>query len=153
MIDGLDKAQRAVQRQASREIDWFAPPGERHFDPASVVLAFAGLLLTSFLAGFTNAAKKTAENAGEQVFKWLAEQIRKLLSGQKPDAPQRGIDELAAEAPALARDLDGDSRRLYLFKAEDLLRRYLESSLPNDRAAAFSAEIRDAAVAYVLKTR
>jgi hypothetical protein len=57
-----------------------ADDSERHFDPASVAFAFAGILAASFLKGFVDAASKDFERLGIASYSALRTLLGKLRS-------------------------------------------------------------------------
>ncbi len=150
MIDGLREARLDVQRRLAPEMDWFTPPDERHFDPASAVAAVAGLLVSAFLAGFAAEAEKSLREAGRAAYRRLEALIRDALRGEPAPAAAE-LERLAEKAPALAGRMEPDRVRSFLEEAEATLRIHLEVSLPPDRAASLAAGIREAVVERVLR--
>ena len=142
MVQGFEEAQVAVQRHLAKDVDWFTPPGQRHFDPASVVFTFAGIMVTAFLAGFVEEAQKSAKEAGRRVYRRLEELVKDVFTGEE-DPNMDDLNVIAEQAPAIAKATHEENVLLYVKSVEDDLRIYLESHLPADKAASLAKVVRD----------
>ena len=149
-MEGFDGAQMVVQRALARDIAWFTPHGKKHFDPATFVLTLGGVLLTAFLAGFTEEAKDAAGRAGREAFRKLEEKVNILFTDKDP-VPEDDQEQLAEQAPIISRSADQKELLLYASRSEDGLRIYLETKLPKEKAAGLATVIRDAAVGHILE--
>ena len=149
MIDAVREARLDVQRRLAPEMDWFVPPDEKHFDPASAVVAVAGLLVSAFLAGFVAEAQESFREAGRAAYRRLEALVRDALRGEPAPDPA-DLDRLAEKAPALAERMEPERVRSSVEGAETTLRIYLETTLPPDRAASLAAAVREAVTGRVL---
>ncbi len=143
MIQGYDQAQLTVQRHLVKEMDWFTDPDERHFDPASAVVGFAGLLITAFLAGFVQEAQKKSKKAGVSVYQRLEERVKNIFCSNR-SIDTDDLDELAVQASKAVRAIDEKQMLIYLTTTEDKIKIYLESNLPSDRAFSLAKTVRQA---------
>lgn len=149
MIKGFEHAVSDVQANVAQEINWFTPTDKKHFDPVTTVIALTEVLLTAFLAGFTEEAKKSLEGAGRAVFRRLKELVTDIFGGKKV-LEKEDLNLLAREAPSLAQSADPDQLLIYVTQTEDRLRMYLEVNMPPDRAATLAATIRESAMQHIL---
>jgi len=133
-------AEFQVQKIVANEIDWFTPPGEKHFDPVSITVGFASALVAAFLAGFAEEAKNAANAAGKRTLKFLKGYIENMFKGQPVLVPEE-VEKLATEAPAIAAKLPTTEFKLYLSNVESGLKLQLECQLPPKKAATFAARI------------
>jgi hypothetical protein len=152
MIKGFDQATQEIEGDLATQISWLTPQGERHFDPATIVVTLAGVLLSSFLAGFTAEAKKAGKELGKATFRGLEAIVKNVFARAKNPEKEK-LDQLAREAPKLAARAKRDELMLYANRSEDMLRVWLEASMPADRAAALASKIRKAAVEHVLSEK
>ena len=148
-MKGFDQAVSQLQPTIAAEISWLTPDGERRFDPVSVVLTLGGVLLTGFLAGFTEEAKKVGKKAGKAAFHWLEGIVKDVFDGKKNPEKEK-LEELASEAPALAASAKPQEILLYAAQSEEGLRIWLQASMPPDRATALASKIREVALQSVL---
>ena len=150
IMEGFDGAQMVVQRALARDIAWLTPNGTKHFDPATFVLTLGGLLLTAFLEGFAEEAKDAAGQKGREAFRKLEEKVNILFTDKEP-VLENDQEQLAQQAPIIARSADQKDLLLYASRSENGLRIYLETKLPKEKSAELATVIRDAAVGYILE--
>lgn len=150
MIQDFEEAQLTIQRHVAKEIDWFIPSSERHFDPVSVIFTFAGILMTAFLAGFVDEAKGAAKKAGVHVYHRLEELVKDLLTN-KNSIKMGDLDDLAEQAPAIAQEIGKEQALSYMATVEVEIRTYFETNLPPDRAASLAKTMREALEPPLLK--
>jgi hypothetical protein len=143
MADLIDDAASAVQGRVARELDWFTPPGSKHFDPVSTVLGFASLLVTAFVAGFVDEALGTAKEAGRSTFRRLSGLVKQFFSEDEvPEYSERNV--LTDRVKELVETRDAASISVLLEHTENSFRAELSANLPPERAANLAAEIRTA---------
>jgi hypothetical protein len=113
MDSDLIAARDALVPDVSAASTWMAPPDQRNFIGLGVVEGIALVLVTQFLAGIQEQAKKEAKEAGVSVTKWAADQIRGLFSG-KPATPEEKSAEADAGKAAYDKDKADASEQLVL---------------------------------------
>jgi hypothetical protein len=150
MIEGFEQARLEVQHTVASDIDWFTSPEERHFDVVGFIVPIATVLVTAFLAGFTEEAKKSAREIGHKAFRKLEEFLGEYL--KTGDAPPQDVElqQLAEEAPTLAKQKSTDFV-LYMDRTEENLRIYLQTRLPPEKAIAMATHVRQAVAGHVLR--
>ena len=92
MANTFRDARNSVASALGADISYFTPPEERRFEPATVALALAALLICDFLRA---AAKKAGERVGSKVVDALAGDVSRSV--EKAGAGDRASD---AEADA-----------------------------------------------------
>ena len=135
---------------------WFKPPGEKHFDPVSISLAFAGLLVTSFLAGFVEEAQNYCSAAGRKAFLMLADAAQDLFANKKKEAEatEKDLNQIAEEATVIAKSITHAEFQHHISHAEDNLLLYLKKSgLDDDKATALAATVRHSTETHILRGR
>ena len=153
-IDGMNDAVRAIGREADNALDWLTPPGEKNLLGADVAIAFAGLLVMSFLSGFREAASKDAKEKGEKTYHWLSNCISDLVGGKKKPAPTKEIEDLAEGAPKAGESLSEEDFNLAVVHTREKLVITLKTAnLSEERAARIAAAVSQAAVTNVLKRK
>jgi hypothetical protein len=160
MIEGMDDAARAVRREADEALDWLTPEGEKNLLGPEVVIAFGGLLVMGFLAGFQEealkAAKKLGKKTGKATFGWLLDKLSGPDVGKagKKHAPPKEVEESAEEAAKTAATLSDAEFDLAVARAREQLEGLLkERKLPHDRAARTAKAVSEASVRHVLKRK
>jgi hypothetical protein len=148
MSTELQMAQAELVADVRREINWFVPPGQRHFvDPAAIATA-ASVLLGVFFAGV---AKEMGSEAGKAVGKWIAERLRSVTSG-KESADQAEVERDAETAKATLKGVERERATLVFDQVETELRSGLTEVMPEQRAANFATRVRHIAVKVIYET-
>jgi len=151
MIQGYDEAISEIQTPLSHNIMWFTPPEEKNFDPSTLVVTFAGLLVTSFLAGFVEEARKSANIAGKKTFRKLADATKSFFAGNDEyKVIKDELNQSATEATVVAQTLTPDKFQLYAKQTENDLSQFLAESLPEDKANSLAVIVRQSTVIHIL---
>jgi hypothetical protein len=159
MTEGLKEASAEVQQGLAREMTWFLPADAKNMDTVSLIVGFAGVLVSAYLAGFQEEALKTARQTGRKSFRWLKNLTSSYLHGdqehpgkRKPSARGQEVRQLAEQAPTTAAALDRESYQRVLTETEKALYRELIASadIPKKRAEQLAGKIRRAVEKHVL---
>lgn len=152
MSTRLQDAQAELTADLRREINWFVPPGERHFVDAGTVSAAATVLLGLFFAGLLDGLKETVKEggkkAGQSLGKWAVERLRAMVS-DKEEADQAQVERDAEAARAAIGGGDQVRADLVFGQVEAELRAALEEVMPEPRAAKLAMRVRHVAVKVV----
>ena len=134
---------------------WFKPRGAQDFDPASTLIAFAGLLVTSFLAGFVEEAQNYGRSAGRKVFHMLADAVQNLFAGQEAGAKtiENELNQIAEKAPTIAKSITSEEFQHHITLAENELLQYMKNNglKDNDKATALAATVRHSTETHILQ--
>lgn len=149
MSEQLEAAQTELAADVRREINWFAPVGERHFVDAAAISAAATLLLGLFYSGMLEGLKESVKAEGKKTGLWLGEKIadrlRAITSGhEQPDPAQT---EQTAEAARAALQGQDQKQVGWVFdEVETEMRTSFAQVMPDGRAATFATRVRHVAV-------
>jgi hypothetical protein len=139
-----------VSAALGRDMPYFVPAETAHFDPISVGVVLAGLMLTAYLRGFVNQAENQAEYLGSATFMWLRRSIRRLFS--KPQEISKDyIIELKNITKQSATRVE-QMPRTEVAQVSEEVRRILEDELsivwhvPRSHASRITIVVRDQAI-------
>jgi len=146
-LDSVERALTALAQQSTMDVVYLEPLGQpAHFDPFSAVLAISGVVVLTFLQGFTERAKERAHDAGAATFDRIADLVASVFRGDQT-TPTTEVVDAAAGAHAAASSLDVAERQSLAQTTEDALTRELEAQgLPARKARAFAARARATAL-------
>jgi hypothetical protein len=139
-----------VAKGLGTDMAYFAPPQERHFDPLSVGVALGGILIASFLKGFSAQATQDAEDAGRSTAKWLRDRIGALfartpeeIEALTAEESAEQVVEAASEARATLANADPAPTSAYLEAARAAIEaELLDYGMPKARAHRLSQSVR-----------
>ena len=102
-----DESLTILATRLGRDVPYFASPESAHFDPISVGIALAALLIGAYLRGFISEAEKQTESLGGESFIWLRNGIRRLFS-KSQEAPENissTVKQLAKQTDAKIKEM------------------------------------------------
>jgi hypothetical protein len=145
--DRIERSLTALAQNSTMDVVYLEPLDEpAHFDPFSAVVAICGVLVLSYLRGFTERAKDRAHDAGAATFDRVADLIAGVYRGDST-TPVAEVADAATKASAAAADLQFAERQSVAQASEDALTRELEAhGLPALKARAFAARARATAL-------
>lgn len=161
-VQGLQDAAADLQTTLVREITWFEPADVKKLDPVSVAIGFGAVLVSSFLAGFEEEARKAMKKGGRQSFRWLKglaeDYFRKAVGEpekQKSSGEEQEVAQLSRDAPNTAASLDAETYQRFLTATEEELTKELRATaaMPKRLAQELARKIRTAAEKHVLAPR
>lgn len=82
-MDEIERAQLDLIPAISQNIAYINPPDEHHFDPATFVFAFAGMLLYAFAKGFVKELQTRSEDSGKAAADKIYNLGKQLLAKNK----------------------------------------------------------------------
>jgi hypothetical protein len=124
---------------------YLVPADQRHFDPMTVVVAFGGILLSSFLHGFVDESKSSADEAGRHAARWLRARLASLFTPDANEASATAAEDLkaAVQEAAAIRPTDPANIEKYAYAAARALEEeLLKEGMPAERATALVAKVR-----------
>jgi hypothetical protein len=148
----IENAKREIRREIAGQIDWFVPEGEKHFDPVTVIGTISLILISAFLNGFIDEAKKSAEGAGRNTFKNLKELCAKAFEDGE-EAQFGEIESDAQQSHEIARALPSSQRDMILRQTEAEFRESLLQFMPKDRVVVIVSQVRTSVVTYILEPK
>jgi hypothetical protein len=162
-ISGLDEAAGEIETPLLRDITYFQPATAKNIEPVSFVAGFAMVLVTSYLAGFQEEAKKSAKKLGRENFRWLKSLIAGYFSSapqqhskRKPSTEEQDAAQLAKDAVDTAATLDQETYQQVLAETEKQLCAELMKSnpaMPKSQVEKLAHRIRAATEKHVLAKR
>lgn len=156
MTTQLQAAQAELTSDVRREINWFVPPGERHFVNPGTIGTVAAALLGLFFAGVLDGLKDTIKEEGKKAGKSLGKQIVKRLraiTSNKEEVNQAEVEQDAEAAKAKLQTADQTQATLVFDQVEAELRTALQEVLPESRAGKLATRVRHVAIKVVYETR
>jgi hypothetical protein len=117
------------------------PPEQRNVDPISLVVAFGGILLASYMRGLKAQADTDAEEAGRSTVRWLSDKVAHLFDKTPAETEQEATEEVSQ---ALEEFTPGPPEEISTEKATAArkpIEEYLRSNGMSPREAARVAEI------------
>jgi len=145
MANTFRDARRSVASVLGADISYFTPPEERRFEPATVALALAALLICDFLRA---AAKKAGESVGSKA-------VDALVGDVSRSVQKAGAGDRASDAEADARKAWVEMRTQGLGLAEltavgdevqaAMVEALKKQNLPTEKASRLAQAIRTAA--------
>src|SRR6185437_7973903 len=137
MSTELEAAQTELSADVRREINWFAPEGERHFVDAAAIGAAASVLLGLFYSGMLEGLKESVKDEGKKTGLWLggkiADRLRAITSGhEQPDPAQK--EQTAEEARAALQGQDQKQIGWVFDEVETEMRTSFAQVMPDGRA-------------------
>jgi hypothetical protein len=145
--DRVERALTALAQESTIDVVYLEPLDQpAHFDPFSAVVAICGVIVLSYLRGFTERAKDRAREAGAATFDRVAERIASVFRGDLT-TPTAEVADAAAKAWTAIADLGAAERQNVAQASEDALTRELEAQgLPERKARAFAVRARATAL-------
>src|SRR5215210_9012096 len=131
----IDNAVLAIARGAGDDLVLLSPPDERHFDPFSVVFAFAAMLAGTYLQAVVGSLKQEAEALGDRTGERIKEGLAALFRGEELADDLPTLSERVAAADPAAVDYAADAARMRLIDA------LVENGLPAERALKLAATV------------
>lgn len=103
MTQNIREAKTRVAAVIGADITYLTPPDERRFEPITLGIALAGILLYAFLKGMVEAlGKKLGEAAGEALADAITNAIHKLTtSGREEPDIETAVQELSRTVSSL----------------------------------------------------
>lgn len=97
-FDKVENAQMEIYKLVKTDIYYRLPPEEKKFIPATVILAYAGILLSGFLIGYV-------KEAGERIGKATADKTFDLIESWAENREKRQKGEIKKEINSLVESL------------------------------------------------
>ena len=130
----VDDAVLAIARGAGDDLVLLSPSDERHFDPFSVVFAFAAMLAGTYLEALVGSFNEEAESLGQRTGERIKVRLAALFRGEETDVDLLALSEEVAANPAAAAQA-ADAARMRLVDA------LVENGLPAERALKLAATV------------
>ena len=144
----IEECLSEIAPRLGRDMPYFIPTSELHFDPISVGVALAALMVAAYIRGFLKEAENQAESAGSDTFIWLRRNIGKLFSREDHSSKDDGAQELhnlTSEAVTKVAKMSEEE----VTQAHDSMERCLADelqiawSIPHNRAVKISVIVHD----------
>ncbi len=134
---GVEEAAKALTPALSKEVNWFAEPGQKHFiDPVSL-----GVIATGLIKVFITAAVTAA---GTETGKLIVGYVRDLIAGHAKTDPKAVAAEAASARAELAK-LPPEQALARLTAAQAELAAQFAEVMPRARAEGLAASVQGAA--------
>jgi hypothetical protein len=151
--DRIDESLSIIAPRLGRDMPYFIPLDQLHFDPITVGITLASILLAAYLRGFLKQAEDQAENAGSETILWLRKRIRQLFSRQEASTKNDALEltTIVVEVATKAAEMPETQTA----HAHDAMQRRLENELqvtwgiPPGRASKITIIVRDQAIRLI----
>jgi hypothetical protein len=147
MTQSIREAKTRIATVIGVDISYITPPDERRFEPITLGIALAGLLLYAFLKGMVEAlGKKLGEAVGEALADAITSAVQKLIkSGPEEPDIETAVQELARAVSSLqisAAQLKPFADAVQTAVEEGLVRQHI----PRKKAQRIAQEVRVSAL-------
>lgn len=140
-----DRTERSISEIASAvgvDVAYLTPPGESHFDPVSLSLGFASVMLIAFFTGFVDQSRKDSRDAGMRTARWLRDRVAALFQSHPPSGPVE-TRQAAKDAADVAAKAKQDDAHHYSDSSQAILESFLlEEGFPKAKASTIAKKVR-----------
>ncbi|HEY9402019.1 MAG TPA: hypothetical protein VIQ24_04960 [Pyrinomonadaceae bacterium] len=156
MSTQLQVAQAELTADVRREINWFVPPGEKHFVNPGTIGTVAAVLLGMFFSGVLDGLKDTVKEEGKKAGKALGKKIAtrlRAITSNKEEVNQAEVEQDAEAAKAKLQAANQTQATIVFDQVEAELRMALQEVMPESRAGKLATRVRHVAIKVVYETQ